>query len=255
MGVKGVKVDFFDRNDVDSVAWVHEVVRKAAERRLLVNLHGVFSPFGLERTYPNLMTMEGVMGAEYNKWSRRVTPQHNVTLPFTRMVAGPMDYTVGCFDNVTSERFEPRNLAPMVLGTRAHHLAMYILYQSALQMVSDYPDAIRGKPGSEFIRNVPAAWDETRGLLGEVGEFVVVARRKGSTWYLGAMTGSDARTLEVPLDFLAGEAEATTYADGPDAATEPKSLTVDRRPVKPTDTLRLELAPAGGFSAVLKAIK
>ncbi|HEX8355309.1 MAG TPA: glycoside hydrolase family 97 catalytic domain-containing protein, partial [Pyrinomonadaceae bacterium] len=146
IGVKGVKVDFMDRDDQEMVGFYHRILRKAAEHRLVVDLHGAYKPTGLARTYPNYLTQEGVLGAEYNKWSGRVTATHNVTLPFTRMLAGPMDYTPGGFRNVTRAGFKPQDRLPSVMSTRAHQLAMYVVYDSPLQMVADHPDAYRGEP-------------------------------------------------------------------------------------------------------------
>ncbi len=155
IGVKGVKVDFFDRDDQEVVNYIQNLVETAARHRLMVDLHGVYKPTGIQRTWPNLMTHEGILGAEYNKWSARVTPTHNVTIPYTRMLAGPMDYTPGGFRSVTPETFEARNRAPLVMGTRCHQLAMYVVYESALQMVSDYPGAIRGQDGAELPARRP----------------------------------------------------------------------------------------------------
>ncbi|HEX8119069.1 MAG TPA: glycoside hydrolase family 97 catalytic domain-containing protein, partial [Pyrinomonadaceae bacterium] len=183
LGVRGVKVDFMDRDDQEMVAFYHRILRTAARHHLLVDLHGAYKPTGLARTYPNYVTQEGVLGAEYNKWSARVTATHNVTLPFTRMLAGPMDYTPGGFRNVTREAFQPREVAPEVMTTRAHGLAMYVVYESPLQMVADHPGAYRGQPGAEFLRDVPASWDETRVLAGEIGKYIVVARRRGRDWF------------------------------------------------------------------------
>ena len=255
LGVKGVKVDFFDRDDQATVQWAQQVVECGARHRLLVDLHGIFKPTGIERTYPNLMTHEGIMGAEYNKWSTRVTPEHNVTIPFTRMLAGPMDYTPGSFCNTTREQFRARNVSPMVMGTRAHNLAMYVVYQSALQMVSDAPDGIRSHRGSEFLKVVPASWDQTVGVDGAIGEYVVVARRKGRDWFIGAMTNSMARELAIPLSFLGeGQYEAQVFADGLDAAADPTSIMIRQERLSASDTLPAKLAPAGGMAAWLKRV-
>ncbi|HEX8502918.1 MAG TPA: glycoside hydrolase family 97 protein, partial [Pyrinomonadaceae bacterium] len=218
LGVKGVKVDFMDRDDQEMVGFYHRILRKAAEHRLVVDLHGAYKPTGLARTYPHYLTQEGVLGAEYNKWSERVTATHNVTLPFTRMLAGPMDYTPGGFRNVTREAFKPQDKLPLVMTTRAHQLAMYVVYDSPLQMVSDHPGAYRGEPGADFLRAVPASWDETRVPEGRIGEFIVTARRRGREWFVGAMTNEQGRTLRLPLGFLGrGRYHLTEYADGPGA--------------------------------------
>ena len=246
-GIAGVKIDFLDRSDQWMVDWYRTAARKAAEHRLMLNYHGAFKPDGMERTFPNVMTREGVMGAEYNKWSAATTPPHDVTLAFTRMLAGPMDYTPGGFDNVTREAFFSRNRAPMVMGTRAHHTALFVVFESELQMVSDSPDAYTGQKELAFLKAVPSSWDETRVLNGMPPKFVTVARRRGAEWFVGSITDWDAREISVPLDFLgAGNSEAEIYADGPNAATEPKDSTLRKQRVNAKTVLKLKLAPGGG---------
>ena len=253
IGVRGVKVDFMDRDDQEMVGFYHRILRTAARHHLLVDLHGAYKPTGLARTYPNYLTQEGVLGAEFNKWSARVTPTHNLTLPFTRMLLGPMDYTPAGFRNVTRAGFVPRDREPLVMTTRAHQLAMYVVYESPLQMVADHPGAYRGQPGAEFIKMVPTTWDETRVLSGRIGEWIVVARRRGREWFVGAMTNESARTLSLPLGFLGrGAHEATVFADGPRAADEPPQLSTATRRVRAADTLELRLAPAGGYAARIR---
>jgi alpha-glucosidase len=253
LGVKGVKVDFMDRDDQEMVAFYHRILKKAAEHRLVVDLHGAYKPTGLQRTYPNYLTQEGVLGAEYNKWSARATPTHNVTLPFTRMLVGPLDYTPGGFRNVTRAGFEPREKAPLVMTTRAQQLAMYVVYESPLQMVADHPGAYRGQPGVEFLRDVPASWDETRVVAGEIGKYVVVARRRARDWFVGAMTNEEPRTIRLPLGFLGtGRYTLKAYADGGGAAADPKELTVSTGTVGPGETLTLRLGPGGGYAARLR---
>lgn len=175
-GITGVKVDYMNRDDQEMVGLYEKWIRKTAEHHLTIDLHGAYKGTGLQRTYPNLLTREGVMGMEYNKWSDRVTPEHNVTLPFTRMLAGPMDFTPGGFRNAARGQFKVRDIEPMALGTRAHQLAMYVVYESPLVMVSDFPEAYDGQPGVEFIEKVPVVWDDTKVLAGRPAEFVVIAR-------------------------------------------------------------------------------
>lgn len=252
LGVRGVKVDFMDRDDQEMVGFYHRILRKAAEHRLVVDLHGAYKPTGLVRTYPHYLTQEGVLGAEYNKWTERVTASHNVTLPFTRMLVGPMDYTPGGFRHVTRARFKPQERLPLVLTTRAHGLAMYVVYDSPLQMVSDHPGAYRGQPGAEFLRDVPASWDETRVPAGVIGEHILMVRRRGREWFVGAMTNERGRTLRLPLGFLGrGRYVLTEYADGPGAEQDPSRLAVSTRTVGAGDTLTLRLAPSGGYAARL----
>lgn len=254
-GVAGVKVDFMDRTDQWMVNWYRTVARKAADHHLMVDFHGAFKPDGMRRTYPNVLTREGVMGAEYNKWSARITPKHNVTLAFTRMLAGPMDYTPGGFTNVTPAQFEPRNMAPMVMGTRAHQTALFVVFESELQMVADSPDAYTGQKETEFLQAVPASWDETRVLNGVPPEYITVARRRGNEWFVGSIT-DDPRQLEVPLSFLgSGSYDAQIYSDGPNAAAQPTDSTVEKRRVSAQTVLTLKLAPGGGAAIRLTPVR
>ena len=252
-GAAGIKVDYMNRDDQDMVDYYEKVVRKAAEHRLTVDFHGAYKPTGLQRTWPNLLTREGVMGLEYSKWSERITPDYDVTIPFTRMLAGPMDFTPGAMRNAARGKFEARDIAPMAQGTRGHQLAMYVVYESPLVMVSDYPEAYEGQPGLEFIEQVPTVWDDTRVLGGQPGQFVVIARRQGDDWYVGAMTNWEGRDFELPLDFLSeGDYQATIFADGADAATNATSLEIAKKTVKRGDRLLLRLAPGGGAAVILK---
>ena len=242
-GIKGIKVDFMDRDDQPMVDFYHRLMKTAAANKLMVNLHGAYAPRGMVRTYPNFVTQEGVLGAEYNKWSKRITARHNVTIPFTRMVMGPMDYTPGGFRNFTPATFEPQNLNPGVMTTRGQALAMYVVYESPFQGVSDSPDNYRGQPGFDFVKMVPATWDETRVLSGKIGEHIVIARRKGRDWYVGAMTNEAGRTVSVPLSFLgSGRYEATIWQDG----QAPTDVAKAARAVAKGETLNLVLAPSGG---------
>jgi alpha-glucosidase len=251
-GAAGIKVDYMNRDDQEMVNYYEKVVKTAAAHRLTVDFHGAYKPTGLRRAYPNLLTREGVMGLEYSKWSENVTPEYDVTIPFTRMLAGPMDYTPGAFRNAAKGRFEAKDIAPMSQGTRAHQLAMYVVYESPLVMASDYPEAYEGRPGFEFIEKVPTVWDETRFLAGEPAQYIALARKNGDGWYLGAMTNWEARTFDLPLGFLGpGEFEATIFADGPDAANEGTSLDISKRTVTAGDRLTLKLAPGGGAAVLI----
>ncbi len=255
-GIAGVKIDFMDRSDQWMVNWYRTAAKKAAEHHLMLDFHGAFKPDGMRRTFPNVLTREGVMGAEYNKWSARETPQHNVTLAFTRMLAGPMDYTPGGFDNVTRENFVPRNTAPMVMGTRAHATALFVVFESELQMVADSPDAYEGQKEIEFLKAVPASWDETRVLNGVPPKYITIARRRGNEWFLGSITDWDARELDVPLSFLgSGAWDADIYADGPNAAAQPKDSVVEKRRVNARTVLKLKLAPGGGSAIRLVPVQ
>ncbi len=251
-GIKGIKVDFMDRDDQQMVDYYHRLLSKAASHHLMVNLHGAFPPVGLARTYPNFLTQEGVLGAEYNKGSARVTASHNVTLALTRGLLGPMDYTPGGFRNVAPGAFVARGELPMVQTTRGQALAMYVVYDSPFTALADSPDTYEASPaGLDFVSSVPTTWDETRGIAGIIGKFVVVARRKGCDWYVGAMTNEAARKVSVPLDFLPpGVFTAVTWQDG----AKPDTLSIDQRVVDAHKTLPLSLAPSGGAAVRLSPL-
>ena len=246
-GVKGVKVDYMNRDDQEMVNYYHRVVKKAAEHKLLVDFHGAYKPTGIRRTYPNLITREGVMGLEYCKWSDRITPDHDCILPFTRMLAGPMDYTPGGFSNATREKFKDQFKEPMTQGTRCHQLALYVIFESPLQMLSDHPANYRDKPGMDFLEAVPVTWDETRVLLGQVGDYVCIARNIDDEWYMGSITDWSPREFNIPLNFLgSGKYVAEMYADGPGADTNAESLKKSVVLVNATTTLNIKMAPGGG---------
>jgi alpha-glucosidase len=222
----------------------------------MVDFHGASKPDGSARTFPNVMTREGVMGAEYNRWSARVTPAHNVTLAFTRMLAGPMDYTPGGFNNVTRENFVERTTAPQVMHTRAHATALFVVFESEVEMVADAPDAYDGQKELSFLKAVPASWDETRVLNGVPPKYITVARRRGNEWFVGSITNEDARELDVPLRFLgSGSYDAEIYSDGPRAATEPTDSVFEKRRVNAQTVLKLKLAPAGGSAIRLVPVR
>ena len=242
-GIAGIKVDFMDRNDQQMVDYYHKLMAKAAGHKLLVDMHGAYPPAGLNRTYPNYLTQEGIMGAEYNKWSRRVTATHNVSLAYTRMLLGPVDYTPGGFRNATPATFEVVNSPPQVQTTRGHGLGMFVVYESPFQMVADSPDAYQNAAGFDFVKMVPTAWDETRFVAGDIDDYVVVARRKGKDWYIGAMGNEKPHAISVPLKFLgAGKFKAKVWEDG----ATPTTLRESERDVSATDVLELKLAPSGG---------
>ena len=255
-GIAGVKVDFMDRSDQWMVKWYRTVAKKAADHHLMVDFHGAFKPDGMGRTYPNVLTREGVMGAEYNKWSARITPRHNVSLAYTRMLAGPMDYTPGGFNNVTPEQFVPRDMAPMVKTTRAHATALFVVFESELQMVADSPDAYTDQKETDFLKAVPASWDETRVVNGVPPKYITIARRRGNDWFVGSITNEDPRQMDVPLSFLgSGTYNADIYSDAPDAASQPKNSLLEKRRVNARTVLNLKLAPGGGAAIRLVPVR
>lgn len=262
MGVKGFKVDFFDRDDQQVVASIQQLAQTAADNHLLLDLHGMH-PGGWQRPYPNIVNYEGVKGLENYKWGvfgRPGSPDqlgYDVTIPFIRQVAGPMDYTPGAMTNSTAYSYRPSNDAPMSLGTRAHQVAMYVVYDGALQMLADSPSAYDREPDcTAIMAAVPTTFDETRVLLGSVGEYVAMARRKGDTWYVGAMTGRQPRTLDIDTSFLA---PGTTYtlealADGVNAAKHPNDYRISTSTHLAGAPLHLTLAPGGGYVGVFKPV-
>lgn len=248
-GVAGLKIDFIERDDQEGIDFYHRVASLAARHHLMVDFHGSTKPSGLERTWPNVMGYEAVLGMEQSKAGSRDNPDHHVTLPFTRMLVGQMDYTPGAFDNVTAAEFQPRMLKPAVIGTRAHQLAMYVVYDAPIQMVADHPAAYEGQPAFEFIKSCPSSWDETRVLNGEPGEFITIARRRGEVWFVGSMTNNKSRQLDIPLGFLGpGRYTAQIYADATDAPTAPKHVTITKQTVMRTTPLKAHLAPGGGYA-------
>jgi alpha-glucosidase len=252
LGWSGMMVDFFDHDDQDTVEFTESILQAAARHHILIHFHGVWKPTGLERTYPNLMNHEGALNLEYLKWSDRCTPEHNLMMAFTRLIAGPMDYHLGGFRAVPRDKFKPRNVAPNVLGTRGHMLAMYVCFDNPNPMVADYPTAYEGQPGFDFLMAVPTWWDETRVLAGEVGELLVTARRKGTTWYLGGMSAKRPRDLALPLLFLGkGRYAARIWKDASDAETNPNHLDTETRKLSSADTFKIHLALDGGFVAQL----
>jgi alpha-glucosidase len=250
-GVKGIKVDFMQREDQWMVNFYERVAQEAAKRRLLVDFHGAYKPTGLYRTYPHVVTSEGVLGLEQSKWSDLASPENAVTFPFMRMLAGPVDYTPGAMLNAAKADFKPVFNRPMSQGTRCHQLAMYVVYESPLQMLADSPSNYRKEPESlAFLSRVPTVWDETRVLAATVGEYIVTARRSGRDWYIGALTNWTARDIEVDLSWLgAGAFTADVFRDGPNAGRAGVDYERAELALTSTDKLTLRLAPGGGFAA------
>lgn len=252
-GAVGIKVDSYGRDDQEWVNFVHEFAQKAAANRLMVNFHGAYKPTGIRVTYPNFMTREGILGLEHSKWSNKPTLKHNVTIPFTRMLAGPMDYTPGAFDLDGTEE-SPKQ----VQGTRTHQLAMYVVYYSPLQMVPDYPEAYEAAADEfAFIKNIPTVWDDTKVLAGNPGDFIVMARRKGETWYMGSMTDENPRKLSVPLNFLDPDKKymATLYLDALDADKYPEHVLMHEIHVTSSTVLSVAMAGGGGHAVSIKPVE
>jgi alpha-glucosidase len=248
-GIAGVKIDFMDRDDQEMVEWYEKITRAAAEDELMVNFHGAFKTSGFDRTFPNQLTREGVLGNEYNKWSARVTPEHKVMLPFTRYLVGPGDYTPGGFLNRQPGQFRAQK-PTQVQGTRAAELALLVVYESPICCMCDHPDHYRDALGADFLKIVPTVWDDTRALAGEVGEFVAIARQSGDRWFLGALTDENSREVPLKLEFLGpGRWRMRLWRDAAEADQNAERLATEERTVSASDTLTVRLAPAGGCVA------
>ncbi len=252
-GVKGIKIDFMQRDDQWMVNFYEKIARECAKREMLVDYHGAYKPVGLERKYPNVISFEGVKGLENAKWSDQPDPELNVTLPFIRMVAGPMDFTPGAMINATKENFRDIFEAPMAPGTRCHQLAMYVVFESPLQMLADNPSNYYREPEAmEFLKEVPSVWDETRVLDGKVSDYILVARRSGDTWYVGAMTDWSPRTLELDLSFLGdGNYSMQVWQDGINANRHASDFKHDKIKTNPNSKMKIDLAPGGGWAAII----
>ncbi|MGD8780220.1 MAG: glycoside hydrolase family 97 protein [Ignavibacteria bacterium] len=250
-GVKGIKVDFMQRDDQAMVNYYWKIAREAAKRKLLVNFHGSYKPDGIRRTYPNVITREGVRAMEYCKWDTSFIPGHEVTLPFIRMVAGPMDYTPGAMNNAQRKNYSPNPGRPMSMGTRCRQLAIYVVYESPLQMLSDTPSNYqREAECMQFLSPVPCVWDETKVLHAKAGEYIALARRNGSEWYVGAMTDENPREFEIDFSFL-GEGGYTmeSYEDGINADKYGSDYKKNESDIIKDNKIKIKLAPAGGWAA------
>lgn len=257
MGVKGFKIDFLDRDDAKTTSSTYRIAAKAAEYHLLVDFHGMYKPDGLQRTYPNVVNCEGVRGMENVKWSTYDNvPRYDVTIPFIRMLAGPMDYTPGAMRNSIRGNFTPLNSAPMSQGTRCHQLAMYVVFEAPLQMLADNPTTYsKEQESTTFIAGIPTTFDETVALDGKVGEYIALARRKGDTWYLGAMTNWDARDLSIDLSFLPpGRYTVDAFRDGINADRDATDYSRSMTPVSSGDKINIHMSNGGGWAAVIRPI-
>jgi len=253
-GIKGIKVDFMQRDDQLLIDFYHKVCRETAQRHMLVDFHGAIRPALLTRTWPNLISTEGVRGNEWNKWSNHITPKHTTTLPFTRMFVGPMDFTPGATLNANRAGFAPNFDRPSSQGTRCHQMAMYVVFESPLQMLADSPSHYQREPEMmDFLRAVPTEWDETKVIDGRIGEYVLVARRHGNEWFVGAMTDWASRDLELDLSFLpAGKFQIDLYEDGINADRYAQDFKRVQQSVTNMTKLRLHLAEGGGWAARLR---
>jgi len=255
-GVKGVKVDYMARADQYMVNFYERTSKATAQRKLLLDMHGAYKPVGLNREYPNLLNYEGVRGMENNKWEETITPAHNATLPFTRMVAGPMDFTPGAMLNTNKGEFHINNTSPMSMGTRAHQTSMYVIYDSPLQMLCDNPSNYKREPVyTHFLSRFPTTWDKTVALEGKIEEYVVVARKNGDKWYIGGMTNWDARSFTIPLTFLEGKKyKIEILKDGINVGKHAADYQLFTEEINKGDKLQVDMAAGGGYTAILTPI-
>lgn len=252
-GVAGVKIDFMDNDGQEMVRWYEETLACAARHHLLVNFHGAYKPTGLARTYPNYITQEGVLGNEYNKLPGRLfTPEHMVTLPFTRGLLGPADVTPGAFLNKSVKDFHTMAIPAEAMGSCCRQLALTVTMFSPLLCMCDAPENYRGQPGIEFMRGLPTVWDETVVLQAEFGKSLVLARRKGQDWWIAAMNSTTARNYEIDLSSIAkGSYQLETFSDG----EHPQDVRIETKVVDAKTPLNVHLMEAGGFVARLRKIK
>ena len=260
MGIKGFKVDFFDRDDQQAIASAYQIAASAARHHLVLDYHGL-KPFGIQRAYPNIFNFEGVKGLENSKWEPRVgdgplhnQPRYDVTIPYLRMLAGPMDYTPGAMMNAMKDSFFGNNDHPMSQGTRVHQMAMYTTFEAPLQMLADSPTKyMQNQECTDFIAQIPTTFDETLALDGQLGEYTLIARRKSNTWYLAAMTDWTPRDLTIDLSFLsAGQHDADIFADGANAQKEATDYKHTKQTVTASQKLQVHLSSGGGWTAIIR---
>jgi alpha-glucosidase len=257
MGVKGFKIDFIDRDDQKMVSSLYDIAQKAADHHLIVDYHGMYKPSGIQRTFPNILNFEGVKGLENVKWGVVNHPGYDVSIPFIRMLSGPMDYTPGAMRNANKANFRPVNGNPMSQGTRCHQLAMYTIFEAPLQMMADNPTIYtKEQESTDFITAVPTTFNETVALDGKVGEYVAIARRKGTTWFAGAMSNWDARDLTINLSFLGeGSYKAIIFEDGVNADKDATDYKRTVSTVTAKDKLAVKLASGGGWAARFEKVQ
>lgn len=248
-GAKGIKVDFFNRDDQEVINLLHDIAREAEKRELVIDFHGVCKPFGLSRTYPNVLTSEGLIEFEMNGGSDWANPKHHTLLPFIRMTAGPMDYLPATLNNAQREQFYHGGNRPVGLGTRSHSIALSVVFESAITMIPDSPaDYIKEPECTKFLSSIPVVWDETKVIDAKVGEYVVIARRSGEDWFLAAITNWDARDIDVKLDFLSdGTYNAEYLEDGANSATRAIDYKKCNKKVDATSDIKMKLTTGGGW--------
>ncbi len=254
-GVDFIMTDFMDRDDQPMVNFYTRIAKACAEHKIMIMFHGAYPPKGFNRTWPNAVTREGVLGSEYNIWSDKPSPAHDLTLPFTRMLAGPMDYEPGLLDNATREQFRPIEKKVMSQGTRCHQLAMFVVYDNPMQIFSGNPSQGLLEPDfMNLLGSIPTTWDETKILEAKVSNYIISARRKDNKWYIGGMTDWTSREFILPLDFLdEGNYDAELCVDGVNADTYASDYVIKKFVFNKSERLKIKMAQGGGF--VLKLVK
>jgi alpha-glucosidase len=253
-GVDFIMTDFMDRDDQKMVNFYHRIAKACAEQKIMIMYHGAFKPAGFSRTWPNAITREGVLGSEYNIWSEKANPDHDLLLPFIRMTAGPMDYEPGILDNATQKTFRPISEKVMSMGTRMHQAAMFIVYESPIQLFSGNPS--QGHLEPEFMNivgSIPTTWDETIMLDGKVGEYIVTARKKNNDWFIGGMSNWSGKDVEIDFSFVGdGSFEATMMLDGVNADRYPSDYRMLQQTINKGTKLKFTMAKGGGVILILK---
>jgi alpha-glucosidase len=256
-GVKGVKVDFMDRDDQTVVNFYERLAKEAAKRKMVVNFHAAYKPTGMERTYPNILNFEAVQGLEWSKFSDVDLLQQAVIIPFTRMIAGPMDYTPGGLYNANKEDYRMSFFRPMTQGTRCNQLAMFTMFYAPFQMLADAPTAYEKEPEIlNYLSSMPCVWDETIPIDGKIGDFAVIARRKGTDWHVAGLNNWTEKTVKLIFDFLdSSEYSATIFIDGVNAdriGSDYKRIT---KTIPKGSTMEIEMASGGGFAIKLRKVE
>ena len=250
-GIKGIKMDFMNRDDQKMVQFYEAVARKAAEHKMVLNFHGAYKPSGLRRKYPNVLTREALIEFEYNGWTDYVTPEHHNILPYIRMFTGPMDYIPGTVRNSTRESFRKSGNFPMGQGTRAHAMALFVILNSPMTMLPDSPsDYYREQECTDFLASIPVEWDETRLLEGKIGQYTILARRAGDEWFVGAITDWNARKFTLNTEFLdSGKYRVDLISDGINADTRAEDYQRSIIHMQKGDPMEFDLVSGGGWVA------
>jgi alpha-glucosidase len=253
-GIASIMTDFMDRDDQKMVNFYHRIASRCADFKIAIMFHGAYPPKGFNRTWPNAITQEGVLGAEWNIWSELCTPEHNVAIAYTRMLAGPLDYEPGLLLNAQRDQFRPIGKNPMSIGTRCHQLAMFLVYDSPLQIFSGNISQGLKEPGfMELLGSIPTTWDETKILQGKIGEFIITARKKDNDWFIAGLNNSTARTISLPFDFIGKEAfDMTICKDGINAHNYGSDYEIQKKIIRNGEKLDIPMAPGGGFLIKLR---